>query len=406
MLTKEKQPTITVERNVGVSPAEVYRAFTNEAALRDWLCNAAEVEARTGGRVYLWWDRGYYSAGVFTALERNKSVVFTWRGPRDPEATEVRVELEQAENGGTHIVLTHSGVGPGDEWSEIAYQDRKGWESALENLQSVLETGVDLRISRRPMFGMSGGGPLTGDLIDRLGVPVTEGLWLGGLVEGLGAHRGGLRKDDVIVSLDGQPVSGFAAFGSLLQTHRAGDKVEVGFYRGAEHKTLTIELSERPRPNLPATHSALVDAMRSLYTQLDGELEAVLEGVTDSETEYHPAPGEWGVKEVLAHLITEEEDTQSWICATIDDADTNAPFFSNQTLRMKAVTSVYSTLPALLQRLKLAEATTIALAELIPEEAQAHRHQHNLLVGWLTGFDTHYREHITEIGELVKAARG
>src|SRR6266480_463829 len=116
MLTKEEQAqAITAERDIAVAPNEVYRAFTNKIALQDWLCNSADVDPRIGGRIYLWWDKGYHSSGIYTDLERGKTVAFTWRGPGDPEATEVRVSLTPLGEGATHLTLAHTGLGPGDE---------------------------------------------------------------------------------------------------------------------------------------------------------------------------------------------------------------------------------------------------------------------------------------------------
>src|SRR3954469_12883158 len=142
MLVKDEQAqAITVERTVAAPTKEVYRAFTNKIALQDWLSNSADIDPRVGGRIYLWWDKGYHSSGIYTALERGKTIAFTWRGPNDPDTTEVRVDLKPLGDDSTHITLTHSGLGPGDDWKEASFQDKQGWESALENLQSVLETG-------------------------------------------------------------------------------------------------------------------------------------------------------------------------------------------------------------------------------------------------------------------------
>jgi uncharacterized protein YndB with AHSA1/START domain len=406
MLVKDEQAqAITVERSVAAPPNEVYRAFTNKIALQDWLSNSADIDPRVGGRIYLWWDKGFNSSGVYTALERGKTVAFTWRGLNDPVTTEVQVTLAPHGDNGTQINLTHNGLGPGEEWNEASFQDRRGWESALENLQSQLESGVDLRITRRPMFGLSSGNNLYDKLAAKLGVPVSEGLWIGGLVEGLGAQKAGIQKDDVIISFGGQPVTNFASFAAALQFHRAGDNVDVGLYRGAERRTLTMQLSERPAPNLPADHDALVEGLRSSFAELDNELSAALEGVTEEEAEYHTAPDEWSIKEILAHLITSEQGNQSWIYAVVEDLDTNAPFYSNDPGRIRAVTSVYDTVPALLEQLKRTQAITVAQVEAMPAEAQAHKHQYNLLAGWLTTFQTHFREHIAEITALAQADR-
>jgi len=406
MLVKDEQAqAIRVERTVAAPPKEVYRAFTNKIALQDWLSNSADIDPRVGGRIYLWWDKGYHSSGVYTALERGKTVAFTWRGPNDPGTTEVRVDLEPLGDDSTRITLTHSGLGPGKEWKEATFQDSKGWESALENLQSVLETGTDLRISRRPMFGLSSGNNLDEKLADKLGVPVTEGLWIGGLVDGLGAQKAGIQKDDVIVDFGGETITDFASFARALQSRRAGDNVEVGFYRGGERHTLNMQLSERPAPNVPATNDALMESVRSSFAELNTELEAALEGVTEKEADYSPAPDEWSIKEVLAHLITGEQGNQSWIYAVVDDTDTNAPFYSNELGRVRAVATVDATIPTLLAQLKRAQAITVAQVKAMPAEAQAHKHQYNLLAGWLTTFQTHFREHIAEISALAQAAR-
>src|SRR4051794_17824013 len=186
MLTQEE--TLTFERTVQAEPAEVYRAFIKPSILRDWLCNVADVEPRPGGRAYFWWNDGYFSSGTYTELNKDENLAFTWRGPEDPTSSRVRVTIEPSgEGSGTSIVhITHEGIGSGVEWAGAADKMRKGWEDALENLQSVLETGIDLRFARRPMFGLNGGDALNPEAAARLGVPVKEGIWLGGLVEGLG----------------------------------------------------------------------------------------------------------------------------------------------------------------------------------------------------------------------------
>ncbi|HYP21474.1 MAG TPA: SRPBCC domain-containing protein, partial [Chloroflexia bacterium] len=110
MLTEEKREQgtgqregegqeTTYTRTVAAPLSEVYRAFTHPVALRDWLCDVAKVEPRTGGRVYLAWDNDYYTAGRYTELARNERVAFTWRGPSDPADSQVLVTLAQAAEG-------------------------------------------------------------------------------------------------------------------------------------------------------------------------------------------------------------------------------------------------------------------------------------------------------------------
>ena len=55
---------------------------------------------------------------------------------------------------GTALVVTHTPSGGGAKWAKAVKEAQKGWETGLENLQSVLETGQDLRLTLRPMLGI------------------------------------------------------------------------------------------------------------------------------------------------------------------------------------------------------------------------------------------------------------
>ena len=56
------------------------------------------------------------------------------------------------------------------------------------------------------------------------------------------AAKGGLLQGDVIVSLDGSPITSAEEATSFTQAHHPGDVVTVGIYRGAEKKVLHVTL--------------------------------------------------------------------------------------------------------------------------------------------------------------------
>lgn len=394
MLTQEG--TLTATRTVGAKRSEVFRAFTNTGALRDWLCNSAQVDLRKGGRIYLWWNEGYYASGTFTDVKRGESLSFTWQGAGEP-ASEVRVSLTEAD-GGTDVEVTHDGVAT----SEMAERLNTIWREGLESLQNLLETGTDLRLMRRPMFGLSGADEMTPELAERLGAPVNEGLRLTGLVDGMGAQAAGLQKDDIVIGLGGREVANFPGFVAAIQPHKAGDQVMVNFYRGGERQSIEMTLSARPAPEIPATVEAMTEGARKLFATLDKELDELLEGVTDEDAERRPSPDDWSAKMVLAHLIASERDTQVWIASMTEDFDLEQPYHSNSPERLQAITKVYSPLSTMVEELKREEALTIELAASLSEETAGHKHWYNQLAGWLSTFDTHHREHFTEIRRLVK----
>lgn len=399
MLTQA--PTLRFTRTVDAPAPEVYRAFLAPAALRDWLCDDAQIDPRVGGRINLWWNDGYYTAGVFTALTRDEGLAFTWRGPGEPPGT-VTVTLEP-HDGSTVVTVTYAAAdGPGHPPDEMALTER--WDAALENLQSLLEAGVDLRIARRPMFGLISGEAVGADRAARLGVPVTSGIWLGGLVEGLGAHAAGLQRDDVVVGLDDQPVTDFPSLAGAIAPHRAGDRVTVVYYRGPDRRTAVLKLAQRPQLDTPDTVEGLAACARATYSTVDAELATCLAEVSETVGDYRPVPDEWNIKDVLAHLIAVERDTHSWIVGISEDDEAVNPFHNNVPPRVRGLTAAYPTVAALTEELYRAEVATVAMLESLPADLDRRKHLLRRLGAWLTALPEHSREHFTEIQALAERA--
>lgn len=191
--------TLEYRRSIHAPAAEAYRAFTRATPLRDWLCDVSLADARPGGRIYLWWNSGYYVAGEYTTLEPDQRVGFSWQGTGEPSRTQVEVRLDDRGDA-TEVTLTHSGIGEGPEWERAAAAFERGWTAGLENLQSLLEAGEDLRYTQRPMLGILAG-DFTGDLARQYGVPVKAGMPINTAIPGMGAESAGLRSGDVIVTM-------------------------------------------------------------------------------------------------------------------------------------------------------------------------------------------------------------
>ncbi len=375
---------LTFTRSVGVPPAEVFHLFTSPSALQEWCCQAAQVDPRPSGRLYLWWNQGYYTAGVFTV---------------------VRVDFASAAGGGTQVTVTHKGVGTDTVWASTGEGIRHGWEAALENLQSVLETGVDLRLARRPMFGLNDAGTLSAERAAELGVPATEGLWIGGVMERMGAHAAGIRRDDVLVRLDGRPITIEQSLAPVLAAHQAGDRVEAIFYRGPQQHRVTVELSRRPLVELPASAQALAEATRATYATLDRDVDAVFAGVSEAAADYRPAPDAWNAKQVLAHLIAVERDVHVWITKLIEEGDLIDQFHANDWTRLSALVTAYPTIAELLAELKRSEAATATMIATLPPEVARRKYLLHHLARWIPSSADHTRDHLVEMGRLVAAAR-
>jgi uncharacterized protein YndB with AHSA1/START domain len=371
-------------RTVQALPAEVFRAFTHATALRDWLAAAAASQPQPGGGLYLRWNSGYAAHGTFTALEPGRKVAFTWQGTGEPSPSRVQVSLAE-KNGGSRVTLTHSGLGRGKAWAASLDAIQSGWETGLENLQSVLERGIDLRFMRTPRMGVVIS-DFNAEAAARLGVPVSAGALLEGTAEGSGARAAGLQKDDVIVRLGGKPVTGFASLGPALTGHQAGERVPVVFYRGPEKRTVKMVLGQRPEPPaLPETGAALADRAAEMYATFLRDMESRLAHVSEAEADHRPAPGEWSLKELVAHFIACERDLQSWIADMVNDntAGDSLEFRPNVTPRLEAIVSRFQTLPALQAELRQAAGETQALLRALPPAFVTRKHLFRRVTDWV-----------------------
>lgn len=396
--------TLTFEKLVKAPVKEVFRAFTNATALREWMCDVATVDPHPSGRFYASWNNGYYACGEYTSVQAEQEIALNWFGRNDPGPTQVVVTLS-AGDGATRVSLVHRGLGTGEEWANTRDQIDRGWKTSLENLVSVLETGQDLRFVLRPMMGITFG-EFNPEAAKKLGVPVTQGIRLDSTLEGMGARAAGLQGDDVIVEMAGQSITDYPSLTNTLQGYRAGNQLEVVFYRGPEKKAVQMELSRRPLHEIPATTAELAEILRHKFAEQDVALAQVFEGVTEEEASHKPAPDEWSAKEVLAHLVLGERYNPDWIAELeggferwIDD------WGGNSNARTGALVAAYGTLPNLLEEMKRVEHETVAiLAALAPEfmdrKGSYWRMAYNLLES-----PYHLNQHIDQIRAAIEAAR-
>jgi len=393
--------TLVFEKDIKASATDCFRAFTNQSIIESWLCNSANVDARLLTKLYLWWNSGYYVVGEFSKVEPEKEIAFSWLGRNEPGRTRVRVTFKAGKSV-THVRLEHRGIKDTERWAKAAVGIQRGWESALNNLVVTLESGADLRIVNRPMLGINMDDFSPEDAA-RLGVPVSQGIRLGSVVEGMGAQKSGLVKDDVIVEIAGTPMIGFSSISATLQSKKPGEKIEVVYFHGPEKKTTTVELSPRPMPQIPGSVAELVLAMEDIYRQGDEALAQALDGVTEIESTFKPAPTEWNVREVLAHLIHNERDVQFMLHKILMYEDVFLP--NNLQNRIDATVAVYPTLADLKLELKRAESETLAFLRTLPEEFTSRKSSFWMLGYNLLQSNDHPVSHARQIAETVAACR-
>jgi uncharacterized protein YndB with AHSA1/START domain len=364
--------TITAETFVQAPSKFAYRAFTNATSMREWLCDVATVTPHPHGRIYLWWAGDFYSSGHYLELEENKRVKFRWFSNIDPAPTEVTVTFTE-KDGGVNVRMDHD-VPQGEAWQGKAESFRENWQDSLRNLKSVLETGIDLRIAERPMLGIVPG-DFSEEQAIHLGIPVREGLRLDATVEGMGAKRAGLERDDLLVSMAGKTITNdFTSLQMAIAGKKGGDVVEVEFYRGAEKKKVAMELTKRPMADVPFNPVELAKQARALFEPALVEIEKCFEGYTDEQAMKRPEPNEWSALEVVAHLIQGERFNASLLSALIDGYEpTTDGFGSNINASVAATVKANPSIKLMLDALRRSVDEILLYVEMIPEEFVANK---------------------------------
>ncbi len=396
---------LKVEQIVKATPAQVYYAFTHAISLTEWMCDFATVAVRPGGRIYLWWHGDFYSAGEFVSLEENKSIQFEWHSRLDPDSSQIAVMLHEIDKG-TLVSLMHT-VPDGKYWSAHAQDFQQQWTLTLANLAQVLETGLDKRVFDRPRLGINIS-DFTAEIAQTMGVPVSDGIRLDFLPENMSAYQSGLRKDDVLISLNGKTITkDLESLVSAIQSSKNGDKVEVVFYRGSEKKSLNLKLSKRPIPQIPWEPAGLAKAIRAKYDEGLAALEAAFLGVNESEASWRSAPEEWNAKEVLAHLIHTE---RHWL-ENLEDEIGGYPRFSddwagNCSSHVRATVMAYGSAHGLLNEMKRLADEMVAFVAALPAEFVARKASYFRTANMLMeGSLPHILSHISQIQAAIAGAR-
>jgi len=88
---------------------------------------------------------------------------------------------------------------------------------------------------------------LTDDLAKSFGMEGVKGVLLPDVTEGSAAAEAGIKKGDIVVEFDGEPMEDKDDFRNHVAMLKPGTKVEIVILRDGNRKTLTVELGERPK---------------------------------------------------------------------------------------------------------------------------------------------------------------
>ncbi len=391
---KANTQSVKVVRIINVPPQEVFEVFAYECRLREWMSDGARTQPRKGGLFEVRWNSGYEARGLFTAWKPPSKLAFTWNSVMEPGETTVQVTLKPVE-GGTKVMLTHSGFGAGKKWAGRAEECEREWNGGLDNLKSTLETGVDLRELGRPRIGV--------------GFETAEGnvgVLLTAVISGSPAELAGLCKGDVIVRMGGRKVSNQDDFIAIFSSCRAGQRVPVTFLREGKRQTVTVELGTRPMPEIPDDPAVLVEQVRKVHEQAIAALRASVMALTDEQAGMPPAEGEWSVNQVLAHLSGAERGFHAWVANVLIGEQT--PITGNLPEQFAAILAAAPTASALADRFErdLVE-SRVLVASLTPDAQgrRANKWRNRQIAQMLVAFGPHTQDHIGQIQKAIQTIK-
>jgi uncharacterized protein YndB with AHSA1/START domain len=396
--------SLSFSQVIKTDPDSAYRAFTNATELRGWLCNVATVVPRLGGRLYLWWESGYYTCGEYVNLEPGKEVSFTWFGKGEPSVSQVKVNFKP-QGSGTLVEVNHTGLEIKSEWEATRSEISKGWKNALENLDSVTATGEDLRFVTRPMLGIILD-EFNDEIAEKLGLTSSDGIRIGGTVKGMGAEAAGIQENDVITSMGSIATKNFESLNQALSQHKAGDTTQVVLYRDGKQQTLQLTLSGRPIPEIPSDAQSLAEEVTKIYKQIETKLDEFLSGVSEEEAAYKPEPSEWSIKENIAHFIQGERFFQQYMTELVNGFERFADDYGGNVDQMlEAISAAYPSVNAMAEAYKQNMRETLYFISHLPEEFLARKGEYWRLAYGLLQDPYHFDAHLEQMQSALDASR-
>jgi len=114
---------------------------------------------------------------------------------------------------------------------------------------------------------------LTGELAGSFGLDEhTRGVLIPEVLEDSAAEKAGLRRNDIIVELNGQPVEKADVLRNAIAMEKPGTRVELVVLRDGKRKTFTVELGQRPGRKAAGAEGEFMDSLGFNVQDLTDEL--------------------------------------------------------------------------------------------------------------------------------------
>jgi hypothetical protein len=204
----------------------------------------------------------------------------------------------------------------------------------------------------------------------------------------------------------GSPTIDFDSLTNILNTHKAGDTIEVVYFRGAEVQNVLMTLSGRPIPEIPPTPQGLADAVAVIYKDIETKLSDFLAGVSEEEASFKLSSSDWSIKGILGHLIHTERSYFQDIGESVSGYERFADDYGGNIDEMtEATIASYPTVKDLFEEYKCNMAETLYFLAHLPEEFVARKGSYWRLAYNFLQDPYHFDGHMGQMQAALDAAR-
>ena len=94
--------------------------------------------------------------------------------------------------------------------------------------------------------------PMTQEIAESMGYESTDGALISDISPGSPADKSGLKRGDVVVKFDGEPIKEFTSLPKMVGMKAPGTSAEIRVLRDGKHMNVSVVLGEMPNSELPA----------------------------------------------------------------------------------------------------------------------------------------------------------
>lgn len=185
------------------------------------------------------------SMGIVSAKGRSIGIIEQGRGYENFIQTDAAIN--PGNSGGPLVNMDGQLVGINTAIaSRSGGSDGIGFAVPVDIAKRIMKSIINSGRVVRGYLGIEMGGQVDATMAKALGLDEAYGVIVGNVPEDGPAAEAGLKSDDIIQTLNGEPVKSWSSFRSKIGTSSPGTEIELGIIRDGSKKTVTVTLGEMP----------------------------------------------------------------------------------------------------------------------------------------------------------------